>query len=226
MLIVKSRSGCYVPINGEEAILFPRPFRTQVPVLLHCHSLNHWHSLHESWLSATCPHPNPREEGEEPKSVSFFTEMCWKPSLLFITHWLHEGAKEPAKNVISSWDSLKKRKQHVSWVKFWHLCQGTHEVIFPFYGPHEVLHCFYCPRKDRNERSLCFLCTPQWDSHMLLEMFYLMQRDVPFNYKNIQVLFMYFINCFGPNSYAINVPFQQLNIHFSSYIWISNCSLH
>lgn len=110
MLIVKSRSGCYVPINGEEAILFPRPFRTQVPVLLHCHSLNHWHSLHESWLSATCPHPNPREEGEEPKSVSFFTEMCWKPSLLFITHWLHEGAKEPAKNVISSWDSLKKKK--------------------------------------------------------------------------------------------------------------------
>lgn len=40
---------------------------------------------------------------------------------------------------------------------------------------------------------LCLLCAQQWDSPMLPGLFYFIQRDVPFNYKNIQIAFMYFL---------------------------------
>ena len=143
-------------VHSGEMVLFLRPFGTQVLVFLYCHSLKHWHIQHEICLWTRWPHPNPsreRAKGSPPLHGNGLKIVSIISIHNLIATWRCKGV---AKSVISSWDSMKRKEEHIFWVKFWNLCLKTHMVIFFF--PSMVLmrcnHCSYCLERDRGQRNL------------------------------------------------------------------------
>lgn len=190
-------------VHSGEMVLFLRPFGTQVLVFLYCHSLKHWHIQHEICLWTRWPHPNPsreRAKGSPPLHGNGLKIVSIISIHNLIATWRCKGV---AKSVISSWDSMKRKEEHIFWVKFWNLCLKTHMVIFFFFLLWSSWGVIIVPivLRETEVKGIChlgLLHAQQWDGRLLLGMFYLMQsKDVPFNYNNIQILILYFlfINC-------------------------------